>query len=159
MKMVLVFDTDDASGMRSSMKIMQTILREYSTQWSESDPKFGKIEFIKMLRDLQAYNEIEEDKGQAIHRRRLETKAKWWILQSTMEGTAPMRKQDAWGNPILRVGDIVKSTILDDDPGTVTKIVQVNANGAYVVAVKWFSWNNSATSEEYVNDLKIVSGA
>lgn len=70
-----------------------------------------------------------------------------------------MRKQDAWGNPILRVGDIVKSTILDDDPGTVTKIVQVNANGAYVVAVKWFSWNNSATSEEYVKDLKIVSGA
>jgi len=66
MKMVLVFDTDDASGMRSSMKIMQTILREYSTQWSESDPKFGKIEFIKMLRDLQAYNEIEEDKGQDI---------------------------------------------------------------------------------------------
>ena len=41
---------------------------------------------------------------------------------------------------------------------TVTKIVQVNANGAYVVAVKWFVWNDSGISEEYVSDLKIVSG-
>ena len=70
-----------------------------------------------------------------------------------------MRKIDAWGQPIPRVGDIVKSTTLEGDPGTVTKILQVNANGAYVVAVKWFVWNNSATSEEYVSDLKIVSGA
>ena len=68
-----------------------------------------------------------------------------------------MRKRDAWGNPILQVGDIVQSAILDDDPGTVTKIVQVNANGAYVVQVKWFSWNNGCTSEEYVSDIKIVS--
>ena len=66
MKMVLVFDTDDASGMRSSMKIMQTILREYSTQYNDIDPKFGKIEFIKMLRDLHAYNEIQGDRGQDI---------------------------------------------------------------------------------------------
>lgn len=63
MKMVLVFDTDDAEGMRSSMKIMQTILRDYSSKWNESDPKFGKIEFIKMLRDLQAYNDIQKDRG------------------------------------------------------------------------------------------------
>ena len=63
MKMVLVFDTDDAEGMRSSMKIMQTILRDYSSQWNESDPKFGKIEFIKMLRDLDAYSEIQKDRG------------------------------------------------------------------------------------------------
>ena len=69
-----------------------------------------------------------------------------------------MRKRDAWGNPILQVGDIVQSAILDDDPGTVTKIVQVNANGAYVVAVKWFVWNEGGISEEYVSDLKIVSG-
>ena len=66
MKMVLVFDTDDAPGMHSSMKIMQTILRDYATQWNESDPKFGKIEFIKMLRDLSAYNEIQEDRGEDI---------------------------------------------------------------------------------------------
>ncbi len=66
MKMVLVFDTDDADGMRTSMKMMQTILRDYSSQWNESDPKFGKIEFIKMLRDVSAYNEIQEDRGQDI---------------------------------------------------------------------------------------------
>ena len=63
MKMVLVFDTDDAEGMRSSMKIMQTILRDYSSQWNQSDPTFGKIEFIKMLRDLSAYNDIQKDRG------------------------------------------------------------------------------------------------
>ena len=70
-----------------------------------------------------------------------------------------MRKQDAWGNPICRVGDVVKSIIGDDDPGTVTKILQVNANGAYVVQIKWFSWNDGCTSEEYVSDIKIISEA
>ena len=68
-----------------------------------------------------------------------------------------MRKIDAWGQPIPRVGDIVKSITLEGDPGTVTRILQVNANGAYVVQVKWFSWNNGCTSEEYVSDIKIVS--
>ena len=63
MKMVLVFDTDDKDGMQTSMKMMKTILRDYSTQWDEHDPKFGKIEFIKMLRDLDAYNEIQKDRG------------------------------------------------------------------------------------------------
>ena len=66
MKMVLVFDTDDSEGMRTSMKMMKTILRDYATQWDEQDPKFGKIEFIKMLRDVSAYNEIQEDRGQDI---------------------------------------------------------------------------------------------
>ncbi len=70
-----------------------------------------------------------------------------------------MRKQDAWGNPLPRVGDIVKSVTLEGDPGTVTKILQVNANGAYVVAVKWFTWNEGRTSQEYVSDIKIVSEA
>ena len=67
-----------------------------------------------------------------------------------------MRKQDAWGKPTLKVGDIVWDT-LGHDGGTVMKIVQVNANGAYVVAVKWFSWNDSATTEEYVTELQLVS--
>ena len=76
-----------------------------------------------------------------------------------------MRKQDSWGRPILKVGDIVRRLAfsrnfpsgLSGDPGTVTRVIQSNANGAYVVAVKWFVWNDSATSEEYVSDLKIVS--
>ena len=68
-----------------------------------------------------------------------------------------MRKTDAWGKPILRVGDIVQSLPLKDDPGTVVKILQVNANGAYVVAVKWFVWDNSRTTEEYIEQLELVS--
>jgi hypothetical protein len=70
-----------------------------------------------------------------------------------------MRKTDAWGKPILKVGDIVTSIPLKDDPGTVVKILQVNANGAYVVAVKWFTWDNGRTSEEYVTELELVSKA
>jgi hypothetical protein len=69
-----------------------------------------------------------------------------------------MRKKDAWGKPILRVGDVVTSIPLKDDPGTVTKILQVNANGAYVVAVKWFIWDNGRTTEEYITELRLVSG-
>lgn len=70
---------------------------------------------------------------------------------------ATPRKKDAWGKPILRVGDIVQSRALKDDPGTVMRILQVNANGAYVVEVKWFIWNDSATTEEYITELKLVS--
>jgi len=70
-----------------------------------------------------------------------------------------MRKNDAWGNPILRPGDIVQSADIDNDPGTVTKILQVNANGAHVVAVKWFTWNNGRTTQEYVQDLILMSEA
>ena len=68
-----------------------------------------------------------------------------------------MRKRDAWGKPILRVGDIVQSLPLKDDPGTVVKILQVNANGAVCVAVKWFTWDNGRTTEEYVSELRIIS--
>jgi hypothetical protein len=68
-----------------------------------------------------------------------------------------MRKSDAWGNPILQVGDIVQSMPLRDDPGTVVKILQTNANGAFVVAVKWFIWDNSRTTEERVSQLELVS--
>ena len=68
-----------------------------------------------------------------------------------------MRKFDAWGQPIPQVGDIVQSSTLQGDPGTVTRIIQVNANGAYVVQVKWFSWNGGCYSEEYVSDIKIIS--
>ena len=70
-----------------------------------------------------------------------------------------MRKLDAWGKPILRVGDIVTSIPLQDDPGTVVEIIQVNANGAHYVAVKWFTWNNGSITEEHVRELELVSKA
>ena len=67
------------------------------------------------------------------------------------------RNKDAWGQPLLRVGDVVRSVPLKDDPGTVTQILQVNANGVYLVAVKWFSWGDGQTTQEYVTELEIVS--
>jgi len=57
----------------------------------------------------------------------------------------------------LRVGDVVQSLPLKDDPGTVMKIIQVNANGPYYVAVKWFTWNSGSTTEECVSELELVS--
>ena len=67
------------------------------------------------------------------------------------------RRTDHHGDIIPAVGDIVESVPIVGDPGTVTKILQVNANGAYVVAVKWFTWDNSRTTEEYITELELVS--
>ena len=70
-----------------------------------------------------------------------------------------MRKQDHLGNPLLKVGDVVRTIPkhADPDPGTVVKILQVNANGAYLVEVKWFSWCNGRTSQEYITELELLS--
>ena len=73
-----------------------------------------------------------------------------------------MRKKDAWGQPILKVGDVVRTHVIhqDSDPGTVVKILQANANGAYVVSVQWFTWQTSGgqrTTEEYVSELELMS--
>jgi hypothetical protein len=70
-----------------------------------------------------------------------------------------MRRTDAHGDTIPRPGDIVVCRIdtLSDDPGTVTKILQSNGNGAQCVAVRWFVWDNGRTTEEYVSELRIIS--
>ena len=68
-----------------------------------------------------------------------------------------MRKRDAWDEPIPQVGDVVMSLPLEGDPGTVVKILQVNANGAWVVAVKWFTWDGGRTTEEYITELELMS--
>lgn len=73
-----------------------------------------------------------------------------------------MRKTDAWGSPLLQVGDVVRTRVIhqDNDPGTVVKILQSNANGAHVVAVQWFKWQTAdgqRTTEEYVSELELVS--
>ena len=67
MKMVLVFDTDDDAGMKSSLKIMRQLAADHgldNIMANLGDPKFGKIEFIKMLRDYQTFSSIEEDNGE-----------------------------------------------------------------------------------------------
>jgi len=72
-----------------------------------------------------------------------------------------MRKQDHLGRPLLRVGDIVRSIPkhLDPDPGTVTRILQVNANGAYLVEVQWFTWNSGAHTQFRCRDSKEAIGS
>jgi hypothetical protein len=71
---------------------------------------------------------------------------------------ATPRKHDAYGQPLLKVGDIVRSIPkhLDPDPGTVVRILQVNANGAYLVEVQWFTWNSGAHTQEYITELELV---
>ena len=63
MKMVLVFDTDDREGCKSSLKIMKQLAQDYNFEGimaNYDDPKFGKIEFIKMLKDFDAYSQLPE---------------------------------------------------------------------------------------------------
>tara|TARA_A100001515_G_C4514981_1_gene191445 strand:+ start:535 stop:723 length:189 start_codon:yes stop_codon:yes gene_type:complete len=58
-----------------------------------------------------------------------------------------------------KIGDVVESTTLPGDPGTVTKILESNKKGPSIVEVKWFSWQGGRSSEEFTWDLKIVSEA
>ena len=63
MKMVLVFDTDDNAGMKSSLKIMKQLARDYNFEGimaNTDDPKFGKIEFIKMIKDFDAFGRLPD---------------------------------------------------------------------------------------------------
>jgi hypothetical protein len=62
-KMVLVFDTDDRDGCKSSLKIMKQLAKDYDLEGimaSYDDPRFGKIEFIKMLKDFDAYSRLPD---------------------------------------------------------------------------------------------------
>ena len=70
-----------------------------------------------------------------------------------------MRKQDHLGNPLLKVGDVVRTIPKhhDSDPGTVVRILQVNANGPYLVEVKWFTWAGGRHSQEYITELQLLS--
>ena len=75
---------------------------------------------------------------------------------------ATPRKHDAFGQPLLRVGDVVRTIVIhqDNDPGTVTKILQVNANGPWVVQVQWFKWQTADgvnATEEYITELELLS--
>ena len=63
MKMVLVFDTDDRDGCMSSLKIMKQLATDYgfaNIMANLDDPKFGKIEFIKVLRDFEAFTHTQD---------------------------------------------------------------------------------------------------
>ena len=72
-----------------------------------------------------------------------------------------MRQEDTYGDTIPRVGDIVVLRADVDeaahDPGTVIKILDLHAHDAQAVSVKWFTWDGGGTTEEYVNELHIIS--
>jgi hypothetical protein len=61
MKMVLVFDTDDMTGMKSCLKIFKQLAKDRGLDnymANADDPKFGRVEFIKMLKDFEAFTDI-----------------------------------------------------------------------------------------------------
>ena len=65
MKMVLVFDTDDREGMRSCLKIFKRLAEDngmLSLMANMDDPKFGKIELIKMLKDFDVFSNLPDAK-------------------------------------------------------------------------------------------------
>ena len=65
MKMVLVFDTDDRDGMKSCLKIFKQLAEDngmLSSMANMNDPKFGKIEFIKMLKDFDVFSQLPDAK-------------------------------------------------------------------------------------------------
>lgn len=65
MKMVLVFDTDDMTGMKSCLKIFKQLAKDRGLDnymANADDPQFGKIEFIKMLKDFEAFIDIRPRK-------------------------------------------------------------------------------------------------
>ena len=63
MKMVLVFDTDDRAGMKSCLKIFKRLAEDngmLSMMANMDDPKFAKIEFIKMLQDFDVFSNLPD---------------------------------------------------------------------------------------------------
>ena len=64
MKMVIVFDTEDTQGMRNTLKIVDALAREYLGRGMDDSYKrtFGKIEFIKVLRNFAQKVKAEVEK-------------------------------------------------------------------------------------------------
>jgi hypothetical protein len=61
--MVLVFDTDDRDGMKSCLKIFKQLAEDngmLSSMANMNDPTFGKIEFIKMLKDFDVFSALPD---------------------------------------------------------------------------------------------------
>jgi len=63
MKMVIVFDTDDAPGMENTIKMVEHLAAQYTGRSLKQANKraFGKIEFIKYLRNFATAAQKEEE--------------------------------------------------------------------------------------------------
>ena len=65
MKMVIVFDTEDKAGMENTIKMVDHLAAEYIGRGLKTHHKrdFGKIEFIKVLRNFALKVKAEEATG------------------------------------------------------------------------------------------------
>jgi hypothetical protein len=53
MKMVLVYDTDNVEDYQNSIAIMRKLVNDYDARYRGAHREFGRIEFIKVLRQWE----------------------------------------------------------------------------------------------------------
>ena len=53
MKMVLVYDTDNVEDWQNSITIMRKLVNDYDARYRGGHREFGRIEFIKLLRQWE----------------------------------------------------------------------------------------------------------
>ena len=53
MKMVLVYDTDNVEDFQNSIAIMRKLVNDYDAKYRGAHRQFGRIEFIKILREWE----------------------------------------------------------------------------------------------------------
>ena len=53
MKMVLVYDTDNVEDFQNSIAIMRKLVNDYDQKYRGGHREFGRIEFIKLLRQWE----------------------------------------------------------------------------------------------------------
>lgn len=65
MKITIVIDTDDERGIRDSYKIVNHFYSRIATRpYTGKELRFGKIQFIKMLRKFAKGSRIAETEGE-----------------------------------------------------------------------------------------------
>ena len=53
MKMVLVYDTDNVEDFQNSIAIRRKLVNDYDAKYRGAHRQFGRIEFIKILREWE----------------------------------------------------------------------------------------------------------
>ena len=53
MKMVLVYDTDNVEDFQNSIAIMRKLVTDYDEKYRGNHRQFGRIQFIKILREWE----------------------------------------------------------------------------------------------------------
>ena len=53
MKMVVVYDTENVDDLQNSIAIMRKLVSDYDERYRGSHRQFGKIQFIKLLREWE----------------------------------------------------------------------------------------------------------